>query len=222
MCIRYRLGVIIAGTLPVDDPLKGWIAGVAGLLIAGIGQEPQYAYERFSYGVRDLAGGIQLVPALVGAFGFAELLKLELENPEHRGYVEIIEQSGGHLLNLVNETLDLAKIESGEMRFNQIRTPLTELVSESAAGFRTSAEAKGLTFQLDFATDLPAEITGGELDRSVSAQLKGLPEKLAARVARHLAAAGMLIDEDPETAYQHTLAARALSLIHISEPTKPY
>ena len=56
---------------------------------------------------------------------------------------------------------------------------------------------------------LPDEITGKELDRSVAAQLKGLPEKLAARVARHLAAAGMLIDEDPETAYQHTLAARS-------------
>lgn len=68
------LGVIIAGTLTGDDPLKGWIAGVAGLLVATIGQEPQYAYERFSFGVRDLAGGIQLVPALVGAFGFAELL----------------------------------------------------------------------------------------------------------------------------------------------------
>ena len=57
--------------------------------------------------------------------------------------------------------------------------------------------------------ELPEEITGRELDRSVAAQLKGLPEKLAARVARHLAAAGMLIDDDPETAYQHTLAARA-------------
>lgn len=57
--------------------------------------------------------------------------------------------------------------------------------------------------------DLPEGITGAELDRSVSAQLKGLPEKLAARVARHLAAAGLLVDEDPETAYQHTLAARA-------------
>ena len=67
-------GVIIAGTLTGDDPLKGWIAGIAGLFIAGIGQEPQYGFERFSYGVRDLAGGIQLVPALVGAFGFAELL----------------------------------------------------------------------------------------------------------------------------------------------------
>lgn len=52
-------------------------------------------------------------------------------------------------------------------------------------------------------------MTGKELDRSVRAQLKGLPEKLAARVARHLVAAGLLIDTDPQTAYRHTLAARA-------------
>jgi tetratricopeptide (TPR) repeat protein len=56
---------------------------------------------------------------------------------------------------------------------------------------------------------LPEDITGRELDRSISGQLKGLPDKLALRVARHLAAAGVLIDSDPETAYQHTLAARA-------------
>jgi tetratricopeptide (TPR) repeat protein len=43
----------------------------------------------------------------------------------------------------------------------------------------------------------------------VRAQLKGLPEKLALRVARHLVAAGQLIEDDPKTAYQHTLAARA-------------
>jgi tetratricopeptide (TPR) repeat protein len=56
---------------------------------------------------------------------------------------------------------------------------------------------------------IPDDITGSELDRSVAAQLKGLPEKLAARVARHLVAASALIDDDPETAYQHTLAARS-------------
>jgi tetratricopeptide (TPR) repeat protein len=56
---------------------------------------------------------------------------------------------------------------------------------------------------------LDPEITGKELDRNVAQQLRGLPEKLAARVARHLVAAGMLLDEDPKTAYQHTLAARA-------------
>jgi tetratricopeptide (TPR) repeat protein len=57
--------------------------------------------------------------------------------------------------------------------------------------------------------DLPEGITGDELDRSVTSQLKGLPEKLAARVARHLAAAGLYIDQDPELAYRHALAARA-------------
>ena len=56
---------------------------------------------------------------------------------------------------------------------------------------------------------LDESITGKELDRSVSQQLRGLPEKLAARIARHLVAAGLAMDEDPETAYQHALAARA-------------
>jgi len=57
--------------------------------------------------------------------------------------------------------------------------------------------------------DLPVEITGQELAADVRAQLKSLPEKLAQRVARHLAAAGALIDDEPETAYQHALAARS-------------
>jgi tetratricopeptide (TPR) repeat protein len=56
---------------------------------------------------------------------------------------------------------------------------------------------------------LPEEITGKELDRSVQAQLQSLPDKLAQRVARHLVAAGLLIDSEPKTAYEHTLAARA-------------
>ena len=56
---------------------------------------------------------------------------------------------------------------------------------------------------------IPEDITGRELDRSVANQLKGLPEKLAQRVARHLVAAARLIDEDPRTAHGHALAARA-------------
>ncbi|MEJ7773337.1 MAG: tetratricopeptide repeat protein [Nocardioidaceae bacterium] len=56
---------------------------------------------------------------------------------------------------------------------------------------------------------IPEDITGQELDRAVAAQLKSLPEKLAARVARHLVAAARLLDTDPALAYQHTLAARA-------------
>ena len=72
-------GVVVSGTLTGDDPLKGWIAGFAGIFVATVGQEAQYAYERFTFGIHDLSGGIQLVPALVGAFGFAELLTVVVE-----------------------------------------------------------------------------------------------------------------------------------------------
>jgi tetratricopeptide (TPR) repeat protein len=57
--------------------------------------------------------------------------------------------------------------------------------------------------------EIPEGITGKELDRSVLAQLRSLPEKLGQRVARHLVAAGELLESDPRTAYEHTLAARA-------------
>ena len=67
-------GVVISGNLTGSDPLKGWIAGFLGLFLATVGQEGVYAFERFTFGSRDLAGGLSLVPALVGAFGFAELL----------------------------------------------------------------------------------------------------------------------------------------------------
>jgi putative tricarboxylic transport membrane protein len=67
-------GVIISATLTGGDALKGWITGIAGLFIATIGQDGIHAFERFSFDSRDLAGGFSLVPALVGAFGFAEVL----------------------------------------------------------------------------------------------------------------------------------------------------
>jgi putative tricarboxylic transport membrane protein len=67
-------GVVVAGTLAGGDPLKGYIAGFLGLWIATIGQEPHYNYQRYAFGFTDLAGGIGLLPALVGAYGVAEVL----------------------------------------------------------------------------------------------------------------------------------------------------
>jgi putative tricarboxylic transport membrane protein len=68
-------GIVISGHLTaLEDPLKGWIAGFLGLLVAMVGQEGIHAYQRFAYGWTELAGGFGLLPALVGAFGFAEIL----------------------------------------------------------------------------------------------------------------------------------------------------
>jgi putative tricarboxylic transport membrane protein len=67
-------GVMISGNLSGDDPIKGWIAGVLGLLVAMIGRESAFGYERFVFSLPELSGGIALLPAMVGAFGFAEVL----------------------------------------------------------------------------------------------------------------------------------------------------
>jgi len=77
-------GVVVSGRLTgFDDPLKGWIAGFLGLLVAMVGQESIHAYARFSYGNTDLSGGFGLLPVLVGVFGFTEILWV-MKNPAYQ------------------------------------------------------------------------------------------------------------------------------------------
>ena len=81
-------GVVISGSLVGDDPLKGWLIGALGLFVAQIGQEGLYAYNRFTFGWSELSGGISLIPALIGAFGFAEVLT-NLADPVEKQLVEL-------------------------------------------------------------------------------------------------------------------------------------
>jgi putative tricarboxylic transport membrane protein len=68
-------GVIICGNLTAPkDPLKGWIAGLLGLLLAQVGQDPIQALPRFIFGSLQLMGGLSLIPVLVGAYGVGEIV----------------------------------------------------------------------------------------------------------------------------------------------------
>jgi putative tricarboxylic transport membrane protein len=82
------LGVAMSGSIVGNDPLKGWLMGTLGLFVAQIGQEGLYAHDRFTFGWSQLSGGIALIPALVGAFGFAEVLTT-LADPVERQMVEM-------------------------------------------------------------------------------------------------------------------------------------
>jgi tetratricopeptide (TPR) repeat protein len=55
---------------------------------------------------------------------------------------------------------------------------------------------------------VPDDVTGRELDRAVRAELSSLAKLNAEAVARHLVMAGRLLDEDPERAYEHAMAAQ--------------
>ena len=84
------LGVMMSGSLTGADPLKGWLMGLLGLFVATIGLDPVHAHERFTFGYNELRGGIDLIPALVGAFGFAEILTVMTE-PRARPMVNAVD-----------------------------------------------------------------------------------------------------------------------------------
>ena len=68
-------GIMICGSLASQgDTLKGWIAGLLGLLIAQVGLDTMWSVPRFSFGINKLMGGIQLIPIMIGLFGFPQIL----------------------------------------------------------------------------------------------------------------------------------------------------
>jgi tetratricopeptide (TPR) repeat protein len=76
---------------------------------------------------------------------------------------------------------------------------------------RPEPEERTVDQQVYDGPPIPEDISAKDLDRQTRDQLRALPEKLADRIALHLVMAGLLIEEDPETAHRHALAARARS-----------
>jgi CheY-like chemotaxis protein/signal transduction histidine kinase len=90
----------------------------------------------------------------------AGLLREPADHPlteQQREFAETIEQSGRDLLNLIDEVLDLAKVESGKLRVEQETIETAQLVGFLERTFRPVAEAKGLTFRVVVADSAPRE-----------------------------------------------------------------
>lgn len=69
-------GIMICGALTAQgNALKGWISGILGLLVAMIGLDSVDTIPRFSYGNVNLMANIQLIPVMIGLFGFPEIVK---------------------------------------------------------------------------------------------------------------------------------------------------
>ncbi|MCE1186352.1 MAG: HAMP domain-containing histidine kinase [Rhodocyclales bacterium] len=100
----------------------------------------------------------ELRTPLTGILGYSELLSMDLQNPEQQEFAATIHSSGQHLLDVVNDLLDLAKIEAGRMELKPQPLPLVRSVQEIANTHRPHAEAKGLTLVLELAPDLPETV----------------------------------------------------------------
>ncbi len=115
----------------------------------------------------------ELRTPLNSIIGFSEVLVADgtLTGKQSR-YAGNIMTSGQHLLVLINDILDLAKLEAGKLRLRVDELALPELCEQAAAMFRPAAEKKGIELRVTAAANAPGEVQqdGGKL-RQVLANL---------------------------------------------------
>ncbi len=102
----------------------------------------------------------ELRTPLNAILGFSEVMKTELfgpmENPTYREYAGNILDSGRHLLHLINEILDLTRIESGRYELHEEPLRLVDVAGECHKLLKLRADSKGLQLVDDFHPGLPA------------------------------------------------------------------
>jgi signal transduction histidine kinase/CheY-like chemotaxis protein/HPt (histidine-containing phosphotransfer) domain-containing protein len=93
---------------------------------------------------------------MTAIMGYAEmLLEPDLTKSEHQDALQVIRRSARHLLELVNDILDISKIEAERMTLERIATDVPQIAADVVSVLRPSAEAKGLRFVLTFGDTVP-------------------------------------------------------------------
>ncbi len=107
----------------------------------------------------------ELRTPLNAILGFSEVMMNELlgpcDNPTYKGYVNDIHDSGRHLLNLINEILDLSRIEAGRYTLNEEAVTLPYIVEDCVHMMNLRARNKGVTIE-EFYEDQMPKIWGDE------------------------------------------------------------
>ncbi len=139
-----------------------------------------------------------------GLLGFSTLLlESDLED-EQREYAQTIQASLESLLYVVNDVLDLSRIESGDLNITSIPFSLRSVVSGATALLKNRAEAKGLQFETRISTDVPDTLRGDPV------RIRQVIMNLAANAIRHTEKGYVLVNVMlvEKTTEEHSVTVR--------------
>ena len=95
-----------------------------------------------------------------GMLGIARLVHVESNDELVKRRMELIESSGVHLLGLVTDLIDVSRVESGQMRIQQIAFDLSGEIERVADIYALRAAEKGIAFTLDSEIEAPTWVSG--------------------------------------------------------------
>ena len=99
---------------------------------------------------------------MTAILGFSEVLEESFDDSppteEQRDAVETIQRNGEHLLRIINDVLDLSKIEAGKLEVERIPFSVREHLDDVVSLLRLRAEEKGLAFSVEYEGDVPEVI----------------------------------------------------------------
>jgi PAS domain S-box-containing protein len=141
----------IGGATDIDDQKRAEEASRQAQILADEANKAKSTFlANMSHEIRTPLGAI---------LGFSELLK----EPETSGLtpaqcIEAIQRNGSLLARLIDDILDLSKVEAGKLETEKVQVNLSELVQESLIGLRLKADEKGLDLVLKSVDPLPPVI----------------------------------------------------------------
>ncbi|MFC1758126.1 PAS domain S-box protein [Planctomycetota bacterium] len=95
---------------------------------------------------------------MTAILGFTDLLLDSVEKPEDIDAVRTVKDNGDYLIDLINDILDLSKIEAGKIEMELIECSAHEIVADVASLMRVRAAAKGLPLDVRFDGPIPMKI----------------------------------------------------------------
>jgi two-component system sensor histidine kinase/response regulator len=95
----------------------------------------------------------ELRTPLNAVIGFSELLRTMIKDEKYKSYIETINLAGNSYLLLINDILDLSKIESGKLEINYKPVNLSKIFDEIEKIFKQKFESKNIEFIMEFQID---------------------------------------------------------------------
>ena len=97
----------------------------------------------------------ELRTPLTAILGYADLLISQTTDQEHSSFLQVIKRNGSHLLSLLNDVLDLSKIEAGKLEIEHRRFAVMPFITDIVALMRVAAKDKNISFNCHASTTIP-------------------------------------------------------------------